>query len=100
MIQVEAESRGCTWRERFVDVAEYLRRSANALRYEVRIQGLDKHVCLPAARDLIQIAVAIHLADRQIRRSLRSGHRPRRMVVTIPLEEPDRWEPQRHLLED
>ena len=100
MIELRAESRGRTWHERFAEVAERSVRKADAIRYDIRLQTVAGHLSRPAARDLVQIAIAVHLADRQIRRSFRSGHRPRRMSVVVPLEEPDRWTPHRALLEE
>jgi hypothetical protein len=95
MIEVEAESCGRRWRARFVDAADRVR----GIGYEVRSSGFAQGLDQPPVCDLVNIALAVHLADRQVRRSLRSGHRPRRMAVTIPVAEPERWEAHRPLLE-
>jgi 7-cyano-7-deazaguanine synthase in queuosine biosynthesis len=99
MIEVEAESSGRAWRARFADATDPARPRARGITYEVRSTGLEHVLKQAPVHDLLNIAIAVHLTDRHVRRSLHSGHRPRRIGVTIPLKEPERWESQHRLLE-
>ena len=53
----------------------------------------------PLALDLLEIAKAVHMADRMFRRSFRLGQRTRQLVVRVPVREPSVWRSQRPLLE-
>ncbi len=59
-------------------------------RFKVRQKGLTVESD-PLAADLVEIAAAVHLADRMVRRSMRSGHRPRVFDLVIPVSDPARW---------
>jgi hypothetical protein len=43
------------------------------------------------ARDLVEIAAAVNLADRFVRRSVRSGHRTRIFTLEVPVSDERRW---------
>jgi 7-cyano-7-deazaguanine synthase in queuosine biosynthesis len=99
MIVVTADAGDHVVRERCFDENRDAPRAGDYPRYAV---GVDEELFArdAAARDLVRIAVAVHLADRLVRRTMRAGYRQRSFTVTIELEEPQRWSPQRALLEE
>ena len=98
MILVAADTAAGSRSLRFSRTETCSVRDDDVIPYQVRQSGIETRA-VPLARDFVRIAAAVHLADRQVRRSVRSGHRPRRFSLTVPVSDARLWRPIGGLIE-
>jgi 7-cyano-7-deazaguanine synthase in queuosine biosynthesis len=98
MIYVGAKNVSGTSTYKFLERALSDRKDQEVILFQIREKGLDTRFD-PIARDFVRIAAAVNLADRQVRRSTRSGHRPRSFNVTVTVSDVALWRRVSQLVE-